>query len=266
VLPGPDACAYTIRIESLITESNGSSSMASVCGGALALMDAGIPIRAPVAGIAMGLVMEGERFVVLSDILGDEDHIGDMDFKVAGTTSGVTAIQLDNKLGSLPSEVMTQALGQAREGRLHILGEMAKALDAPRPDVAPHAPRVISIKIERNRIRDLIGKGGSTIRALQETTGVKIDIDDDGLVKVFGTSKQALDRAREKIDDLTGIPELGRTYAGRVTGVKPFGSFVRIFEGIEGLIPGVELSDGATVNVRVSGVTAQGKLQLERER
>ncbi len=266
VLPPIDVSPYTIRLESLITESNGSSSMASVCGGALALMDAGIPIKAPVAGIAMGLVKEGERFVVLSDILGDEDHIGDMDFKVAGTTGGITAIQLDNKLGSLPDEVMGQALDQAREGRLHILGEMDKALAAPRADLAPHAPRVATIRVEKNRIRDLIGSGGRTIRALQETTGVKIDIGDDGLVKVFGKTSEQLARARERIDDLTGVPELGRTYQGRVVACKPFGSFVRLFEGIEGLVQGVELSEGSVVAVRVSGVTAQGKIALERER
>lgn len=266
VLPPVEVSPYTIRLESLITESNGSSSMASVCGGALALMDAGIPIKAPVAGIAMGLVKEGERFVVLSDILGDEDHIGDMDFKVAGTAGGITAIQLDNKLGSLPDEVMGQALEQAREGRLHILGEMGKALEAPRPDLAPHAPRVASVRIEKNRIRDLIGSGGRTIRALQEVTGVKIDISDDGLVKVFGKTSDQLARARERIDDLTGVPELGRTYQGRVVACKPFGSFVRLFEGIEGLVQGVELSEGSVVAVRVSGVTAQGKIALERER
>lgn len=266
VLPPLDECPYTIRLESLITESNGSSSMASVCGGALALMDAGLPIKAPVAGIAMGLVKEGERFVVLSDILGDEDHIGDMDFKVAGTAAGVTAIQLDNKLGSLPDEVMTQALSQARDGRLHILGEMGKTLAAPRADMAPHAPRVATVRIEKNRIRDLIGSGGRTIRALQETTGVKVDIGDDGLVKLFGTSSEGLARARARVEDLTGLPELGRSYQGRVVAVKPFGSFVRLFEGIEGLLQGVELSEGAMIAVRVSGVTAQGKLALERER
>lgn len=266
VLPPLDVSPYTIRLESLITESNGSSSMASVCGGALALMDAGLPIKAPVAGIAMGLVKEGERFVVLSDILGDEDHIGDMDFKVAGTRAGVTAIQLDNKLGSLPAEVMTQALDQARAGRLHILGEMDKTLAAPRPDLAPHAPRVATVRVERNRIRDLIGSGGRTIRALQESTGVKVDIGDDGLVKLFGRSSEQLQRARERVNDLTGLPELGRTYQGRVVACKPFGSFVRLFEGIEGLVQGVELTEGATVSVRVSGVTAQGKLALERDR
>jgi polyribonucleotide nucleotidyltransferase len=266
VLPSQDECPYTIRLESLITESNGSSSMASVCGGALALMDAGIPIRAPVAGIAMGLVMEGERFVVLSDILGDEDHIGDMDFKVAGTTSGVTAIQLDNKLGSLPDAVMTRALDQARAGRLHILGEMGKTLTSPRPDVKPHAPRVRTVRIEKNRIRDLIGQGGKTIRALQEATGVKIDIGDDGLVKIFGTSAEQLGEALARVEDLTGVPELGRTYQGRVVAAKPFGSFVRLFEGIEGLVQGVELTEGSIVAVRVSGVTGHGKIALERER
>ncbi len=266
VLPEADAMPWVVRLESTITESNGSSSMASICGGALALMDAGVPLRRPVAGIAMGLVMEGERFVVLSDILGDEDHIGDMDFKVGGTTEGVTAIQLDNKLGALPDAVMSKALGQARDGRLHILGEMAKILATPRAELSPFAPRVKTTRIDRNRIRDLIGAGGKTIRALQEATGVTVNVEQDGLVKVFGRDAAALDDAMARIADLTGTPEVGKTYVGRVTAVKHFGSFVRLFEGIEGLVAGVELSEGASVTVRVAGVNHQGKLVLERER
>lgn len=264
MLPAGEEWPYTTRLESTITESNGSSSMATVCGGTLALLDAGVPMPRPVAGIAMGLVQEGEDVVVLSDILGDEDHVGDMDFKVGGTREGITAIQLDNKLGSLPLPVMEQALSQARAGLTHILDEMAKILAAPRESLGKHAPRVAVVQIQPNRIRDLIGSGGSTINGIREDTGVEIDVDDDGTVRVFGPSEEAVEAAKVRIHDLTGLPSLGETYEGRVVSVKDFGSFVRIFAGIEGLLFGEQLNMGAKVAVKVTGVNPKGKLEIQR--
>ena len=267
LIPAPEQFPYTVRLESTITESNGSSSMASICGGCLALMDAGVPLARPVAGIAMGLVQEAERFVVISDILGDEDHVGDMDFKVGGTEKGVTAIQLDNKLGAVPPEVMRQALGQARQGRLHILGEMAKVLPWPRAELSPFAPRVATLKIARNRIGDLIGPGGKSIRGIQEETGAEVEVDDAGRVRIYAASPRALEQARARVEEQTGVPVLGGEYSGRVVAVKPFGSFVRLFAGVEGLLAGItELAEGALVPVRVSGVNGEGKLVLERVR
>ena len=267
LIPPPDVLPYTVRLESTITESNGSSSMASICGGCLALQDAGVPLARPVAGIAMGLVQEGDRYVVISDILGDEDHVGDMDFKVGGTEKGVTAIQLDNKIGAVPPEVMQRALAQARQGRLHILAEMAKILPWSRPELSPIAPQVATLRIARNRIGELIGPGGKTIKGIQADTGADVEVDDDGLVKIYAGSRDALDRARARVEDVTGIPELGKEYAARVVAVKPFGSFVRLFAGVEGLLSGVvELEEGSQVQVRVSGVNAEGKLVLERLR
>ena len=267
LLPPVEQFPYTLRLESTITESNGSSSMASICGGCLALQDAGVPLARPVAGIAMGLVQEGERYVVISDILGDEDHVGDMDFKVGGTERGVTAIQLDNKLGSVPPQVMHQALAQARAGRLHILGEMAKLLPWSRAELSPYAPRVTTVKIARNRIGELIGPGGKNIRGLQEETGTEVEVNDEGLVRIYASGAEALEQARARVIDLTGLPELGREYTGRVVAVKHFGAFVRLFAGIEGLLAGaVELNEGALVPVRVSGVNPEGKLVLERVR
>jgi polyribonucleotide nucleotidyltransferase len=270
VLPGHEAFPYTIRIESEIAESNGSSSMATVCGGCLALMDAGVPISRPVAGIAMGLIKEGDATVILSDILGDEDHLGDMDFKVAGTEQGISAVQMDNKVGSLPREVLAAALEQARRGRLHILAEMAKVLAEPRPTAPGHAPRIALEKIRRNRIRDLIGPGGQIIRELQETTGTKIDVDDTGNVRIFAPAGTSLEQALESVKNLTGEPEVGRVYAGTVTGVKDFGCFVRIMGSYEGLIHVSELGSTAAVNdgdamkVRVVGADTQGRLKIER--
>lgn len=264
LLPPREQAPYTIRLESTITESNGSSSMATICGGSLALLDAGIQLPRPVAGIAMGLVKEGDQVVVLSDILGDEDHVGDMDFKVGGTEQGVTAIQLDNKLGAVPAEVMQRALEQARAGRLHILAEMAKVLAAPRAELSAHAPKVATVQIEPARIGILIGPGGKHIQGLQEETGTRVEVDDTGLVKIFSTDAAAIEQATERVHDRCGIPRLGETYAGKVTGVKHFGSFVRLFEGIEGLLPGVQLGQGDTVKVCVTGVNAEGKLQIQR--
>lgn len=244
VLPPAEAFPYTIKLESEITESNGSSSMATVCAGCLALMDGGVPVRRPVAGIAMGLICDGERTAILSDILGVEDHLGDMDFKVAGTEEGICAVQLDNKIGSLPFDVLEGALGQAREGRLHILQEMRKALSGPRGDLSPLAPRVAIMKIAPHRIRDLIGPGGRHIQDLQADTGTRVDVQDDGTVRVYAQEAGALPHARRRILDLTGEPEVGKFYRGTVTGVKEFGCFVRLFQGIEGLVHASELAPG----------------------
>jgi polyribonucleotide nucleotidyltransferase len=256
VLPSLDAFPYTIKVESEVTESNGSSSMASVCGGCLALMDAGIPITRPVAGIAMGLIQNGDRAVVLSDILGVEDHLGDMDFKVAGTENGVTAVQLDNKVGTLPFDLLQAALTQAREGRLHILNEMKKALARPRPDLAPLAPRIAVLHIRPHRIRDLIGPGGRNIQDVQASTGVRIDVNDEGLVRIYAGEAGALAQATRRVRDLTGEPEVGKYYRGTVTGVKEFGCFVRLFQGIEGLVHVSELADGPVRDV--ASVAAEG--------
>jgi polyribonucleotide nucleotidyltransferase len=276
VLPTSDAFPYTIRVESEILSSNGSSSMASICGGTLALMDAGVPLRCPVAGIAMGLIAEGDRTVILSDILGDEDHLGDMDFKVAGTETGVTALQLDNKLGSLPRAVLAQALEQARRGRGHILGEMRRICAEPRREPPVQAPRVSVLRIRPVRIRDLIGPGGRHIQGIQQATGVKIDIADDGRVQIFGPPGARLREAEAQVRRYAGTPSIGRVYRGRVTGVKDFGCFVEIFHGIEGLVPIEELDEGRVesvasvarlgdeMRVRLLGVTREGKLQLSR--
>jgi polyribonucleotide nucleotidyltransferase len=264
VLPPEEEFPYTVRLESTITESNGSSSMASVCGGSLALCDAGVPLPRPVAGIAMGLVQEGDSVVVLSDILGDEDHVGDMDFKVAGTREGITAIQLDNKLGSLPYELMERALNQARAGRLHILDEMDKILAGTRAELSAHAPKVATLQIHPGRIRTLIGSGGSTINGIRAELGVEIDIDDDGSVRVHGVDPAALEAAVERIRDLTGLPVLGQAIQARVVTVKHFGSFVRLFEGIEALLSGEQLRMGSSVEVAVTGVTYDGKLVISR--
>jgi polyribonucleotide nucleotidyltransferase len=275
VLPSRERFPYTVKIESEITSSNGSSSMASVCGGCLALMDAGVPILRPVAGIAMGLIREGDRVAVLSDILGDEDHLGDMDFKVAGTEKGVTAVQLDNKVGALPFDLLDRALEQAREGRMHILGEMAKALPRPRAELSPNAPRVAFLKIGVHRIRDLIGSGGRVIQALQADTQTKVDVSDDGTVRIYALDAASLKLAVRRVHDLTDEPEIGRVYRGVVTGVKEFGVFVRLFEGIEGLVHASELAhgpiqdpsqvaaEGDEMVVRVLG-TDRGKIRLSR--
>jgi polyribonucleotide nucleotidyltransferase len=239
-------------------------------------MDAGVPIRRPVAGIAMGLVQEGEKAVVLSDILGIEDHLGDMDFKVAGTEDGITAVQLDNKVGALPIELLARALEQARRGRLAILSEMARELAAPRSSLSRHAPRIAILKIRPHRIRDLIGPGGRHIQDVQADTGVKIEVEDDGTVRIYAPEAAALAPAERRVRDLTGEPEVGRLYRGTVTGVKEFGCFVRLFEGIEGLVHASELAEGPirapsqvategdSMVVKVLGVD-QGRIQLSRK-
>ncbi len=277
VLPTPEIFPYTIKLESEITSSNGSSSMATVCGGCLALMDAGVPIARPVAGIAMGLIREEERVAILSDILGDEDHLGDMDFKVAGSDAGITAVQLDNKIGAVPLRLLRDALAQAREGRIHILGKMRAALAKPRADLSPHAPRVDTLRIGVHRIRDLIGPGGRVIQDLQADSGSKIDVSDDGLVRVYAPDVASLQQTMRRVRDLTGEPEVGRIYRGVVTGVKDFGVFVRLFQGIEGLVHATELaagpvrdasqiaSEGDEMVVKVLGVDGQGKIRLSRK-
>lgn len=270
VLPSFESFPYVVRIVSEIMESNGSSSMATVCGGSMALMDAGVPITAPVAGIAMGLIKEGDRFAVLSDILGDEDHLGDMDFKVTGTKDGICAIQMDIKLDGLPGEVLAQALNQAREGRMHILGKMAEVIDKTRPNLSPNAPRILTIRINPDRIRDVIGQGGKTIRALQEQTGTEINITDDGTVNIASTDERSAQKAVQMIEALTAEPEVGTVYLGRIKRIKPFGVFVEILPGVEGMCPREEMTDqrvnriedicqeGDEIVVKMIAMTRQG--------
>jgi polyribonucleotide nucleotidyltransferase len=274
VMPDTDSFPYTIRIVSEITESNGSSSMASVCGSSLSMMDAGVPISAPVAGVAMGLIKETEGFAVLTDILGDEDHLGDMDFKVAGTTTGVTALQMDIKIEGITREIMGQALSQANEGRLHILAEMNKAISAPREEVSDFAPRYITIKINPDKIRDVIGKGGATIRSITEETGASIDIDDDGNVKIASVDLEAGNEARRRIEQITADVEVGSIYDGKVAKLMDFGAFVTILPGKDGLVHISQISDervqnvsdklseGDIVKVKVLEVDKQGRIRL----
>ena len=235
-LPDEEAFPYTVRVVSEITESNGSSSMASVCGSSLALMDAGVPMKAPVAGVAMGLVKEGERFAVLTDILGDEDHLGDMDFKVAGTANGVTALQMDIKIDGITEEIMEQALAQAHDARLHILGEMNKVIDASRPTVADHAPSMVTLKVDPEKIRDIIGKGGATIRSIVDETGAEVDVQDDGSVRIYAEDGTAKDAAVARIEAITAEAEVGKIYRGRVANIVDYGAFVNILPGKDGLL------------------------------
>jgi polyribonucleotide nucleotidyltransferase len=274
VLPKKEEFPYTIRIVSEITESNGSSSMATVCGSSLSLMDAGAPLPRPVAGIAMGLIKEGDRFAVLSDILGDEDHLGDMDFKVAGTVNGVTALQMDIKITSITEEIMRIALAQAQEGRIHILGEMAKALDHARGAVSQNAPRITVINIPKDKIREVIGTGGKVIREITETTGAKIDIEDDGTIKVAATDAKAAQRAIDWIKGIVAEPELGVIYTGKVVKVVDFGAFVNFLGSRDGLVHISELAPqrvgkttdvvnmGDEVKVKVIGFDDRGKIKL----
>ena len=250
VLPDEADFPYTMRIVSEITESNGSSSMASVCGGVLSLMDAGVPLKRPVAGVAMGLVMEGNRYAILSDIAGAEDHYGDMDFKVTGTSEGITALQMDIKVGGINAMILQEALEQARKGRLHILGKMAEALAEPREDISPYAPRIITLKIHPDKIRDVIGKGGSVIRSITEETGAKIDIQDDGTVLIATADGEAAERAIARIRALTAEAEIGETYLGTVSRIVDFGAFVEILPGLDGLLHISEISDRRVRDVR----------------
>ncbi|RMD78292.1 MAG: polyribonucleotide nucleotidyltransferase [Gammaproteobacteria bacterium] len=274
VMPDMSTYPYSIRVVSEITESNGSSSMASVCGASLSLMDAGVPIKAPVAGVAMGLVKEGERFAVLTDILGDEDHLGDMDFKVAGTAEGVTALQMDIKIRGITREIMEVALEQAREGRLHILAEMAKVISEPRKELSAYAPRYITFKIDPERIRDVIGKGGVTIRAITEETGTEIDIADDGTVNIAAVDLEAGLEAKRRIEEITADVEVGKVYEGRVAKLMDFGAFVNILPGRDGLVHISQISEervqnvsdklreGDIVRVKVLEVDKQGRVRL----
>ncbi len=274
VMPTQEEFPYVIRVVSEITESNGSSSMASVCGTSLALMDAGVPIKAPVAGVAMGLIKEGDQFAVLTDIMGDEDHLGDMDFKVAGTEAGVNALQMDIKIDGITKEIMEKALAQAQEARLHILSEMGKVISAPRGDMSEYAPRIISFRIDPEKIRDVIGKGGSTIRSITEETGASIDIDDSGTVKVASVDKAASDEARRRIELITADVEVGKVYEGRVAKLMDFGAFVTILPGKDGLVHisqiseervqnvSDKLSEGDVIKVKVLEVDKQGRIRL----
>jgi len=273
-LPTKEAFPYTIRVVSEITESNGSSSMASVCGSSLALMDAGVPLPRPVAGIAMGLIKEGEDFAVLSDILGDEDHLGDMDFKVAGTSDGITALQMDIKITSITKEIMKIALGQAKDGRLHILGEMSKGLDGARDSVSGNAPRIVTFSIPKDKIREVIGTGGKVIREICEQTGAKIDIDDDGTIKVASVDSDAGQRAIDWIKGIVAEPELGVIYNGKVVKTVDFGAFVNFLGSKDGLVHVSELAPrrvekvtdvikmGDSVKVKVIGFDDRGKVKL----
>lgn len=250
VLPDEADFPYTLRIVSDITESNGSSSMASVCGGCLSLMDAGVPLKRPVAGVAMGLVMEGNRYAILSDIAGAEDHYGDMDFKVTGTSDGITALQMDIKVGGINAMILQEALEQARKGRLHILGIMEKAIAEPRADISPYAPRIITMHIHPDKIRDVIGKGGATIRSITEETGAKIDIEDDGTVLIATADGDAAQAAIARIKALTAEAEIGETYLGTVSRIVDFGAFVEILPGLDGLLHISEISDRRVRDVR----------------
>jgi polyribonucleotide nucleotidyltransferase len=274
MLPTKDEFPYTLRVVSEITESNGSSSMATVCGSSLALMDAGVPLRAPIAGIAMGLILEGSRYAVLTDILGDEDHLGDMDFKVAGTEQGVTALQMDIKIAGITEEIMRVALDQAHEGRIHILGEMAKAISSSRSELGEHAPRIEQIKIPVDKIRDVIGTGGKVIREIVEKTGAKINVEDDGTVRVASADGESIRAALKWIRGLTAEPEVGEIYDGKIVKVMDFGAFVNFFGPKDGLVHISELAqqrvgktsdvvkEGQAVKVKLLGFDDRGKVRL----
>ncbi|WIG55875.1 MAG: Polyribonucleotide nucleotidyltransferase [Rhodanobacteraceae bacterium] len=274
VKPSMEEFPYVIRCVSEITESNGSSSMASVCGSSLAMMDAGVPLKAPVAGIAMGLVKEGNDYVVLSDIMGDEDHLGDMDFKVAGTAEGVSALQMDIKIDGITEEIMRTALAQAHKGRMHILGEMAKAISTPRGEMSEYAPRLLTIKIHPDKIREVIGKGGATIRSITEETGTTIDISDDGTVVIASVNREAADNAKHRIEQIVADVEPGRIYEGKVVKLMDFGAFVTILPGKDGLVHVSQISnervekvsdklkEGDVVKVKVLEVDKQGRIRL----
>ncbi|QAY76797.1 polyribonucleotide nucleotidyltransferase [Sphingosinicella sp. BN140058] len=274
VLPTHEEFPYTIRVTSDITESNGSSSMASVCGGSLALMDAGVPLKRPVSGIAMGLILEGKDFAVLSDILGDEDHLGDMDFKVAGTSEGITSLQMDIKIAGITQEIMKTALEQAKAGRAHILDEMAKALDQTRTELSAHAPRIETMTIDKTKIRDVIGTGGKVIREIVATTGAKVDIDDEGIIKISSSDLSQIEAARRWIQGIVEEPEVGKVYTGKVVNLVDFGAFVNFMGGKDGLVHVSEiknervekvadaLSEGQEVKVKVLEIDPRGKVRL----
>jgi polyribonucleotide nucleotidyltransferase len=274
MLPTTDEFPYTIRVLSDITESNGSSSMATVCGGSLSMMDAGVPLKRPVAGIAMGLILEGTDFAVISDILGDEDHLGDMDFKVAGTSEGITSLQMDIKVAGITEEIMKVALAQAKDGRAHILGEMAKALDQTRTELSAHAPRIETMQIAKDKIREVIGTGGKVIREIVATTGAKVDIDDEGLIKISSSDLSQIEAARQWIHGIVAEPEVGTVYTGKVANIVDFGAFVTFMPGKDGLVHVSEiknervenvrdvLSEGQEVKVKLLEVDQRGKVRL----
>ncbi|MCL4164346.1 UNVERIFIED_CONTAM: hypothetical protein GTU68_008958, partial [Idotea baltica] len=274
VMPDQETFPYTIRVVSEITESNGSSSMASVCGSSLALMDAGVPIKAPVAGIAMGLVKEGDEYAVLTDILGDEDHLGDMDFKVAGTREGINALQMDIKIDGITREIMEKALNQAHGARLHILDEMENAISKPRAELSEFAPRYVTMKINPDKIREVIGKGGETIRSITEQTGAQIDISDDGTIKIAAVDGVAGNKAKAMIEAITAEAEVGKIYEGKVAKIMDFGAFVTILPGKDGLVHISQISDervedvsahlqeGQTVRVKLLEIDRQGRMRL----
>ena len=274
MLPARGEFPYTIRVVSEITESNGSSSMATVCGTSLALMDAGVPLKSPVAGIAMGLILEGERFAVLSDILGDEDHLGDMDFKVAGTAAGITSLQMDIKIAGITEEIMKVALGQAKGGREHILGEMSKALSASRSQLGEYAPRIETMKIPVDKIREVIGSGGKVIREIVEKTGAKVNIEDDGTIKIASADGKSIEAAIKWIKSIVSEPEAGQIYDGSVVKVMEFGAFVNFFGAKDGLVHISELAprrvqkvqdvvkEGDKVKVKFLGMDERGKVRL----
>ncbi len=274
VMPDMSVYPYVIRVVSEVTESNGSSSMASVCGGSLSMMDAGVPLKSPVAGIAMGLIKEDEGFAVISDILGDEDHLGDMDFKVAGTQTGITALQMDIKIDGITREIMEQALAQAKDGRLHILNEMAGVISEPRSEMSAYAPRILTLQINPEKIRDVIGKGGATIRAITEETGTSIDITDDGVVKIASVDQAAGEEARRRVEEVTAEVEVGKIYEGKVVKLMDFGAFVSILPGRDGLVHisqisnervenvSEKLTEGDVIEVKVLEVDKQGRIRL----
>jgi polyribonucleotide nucleotidyltransferase len=273
-MPSLESFPYTIRVVSEITESNGSSSMASVCGSSLALMDAGVPVKSPVAGIAMGLVKEDDRFVVLSDILGDEDHLGDMDFKVAGSKDGISALQMDIKIQGITEEIMKTALAQAKEGRAHILGEMAKALPETRTELSEHAPRIETMQIPKDKIREVIGTGGKVIREIVAETGAKVDIDDEGVIKIASSDLAKIEAARQWIQGIVAEPEVGKVYTGKVASIVDFGAFVTFMPGKDGLVHVSEIknervenvrdviSEGQDVKVKLLEIDPRGKVRL----
>ena len=274
VLPPATEFPYTIRIVSEITESNGSSSMATVCGASLSMMDAGVPLKAPVAGVAMGLILEGEKFAVLTDILGDEDHLGDMDFKVAGTDAGITSLQMDIKVAGITPQIMSQALDQAKDARKHILGEMAKALTEGRADFSIHAPRIETMQINPEKIREVIGSGGKVIRAIVEESGAKVDINDEGIIKIASPDGKCIDKARELINSIVAEPEQDKIYTGKVVKIMDFGAFVNFFGKRDGLVhvsqmtferganPKDLVKEGQEVKVKLMGFDDRGKVRL----
>ena len=274
VLPAATDFPYTIRIVSEITESNGSSSMATVCGASLSMMDAGVPLKAPVAGVAMGLILEGDKFAILTDILGDEDHLGDMDFKVAGTAAGITSLQMDIKVTGITEEIMRQALAQANDARMHILGEMAKSLTEGRAEFSVHAPRIETMQINPDKIREVIGSGGKVIRSIVEESGAKVDINDDGIIKLASPDASCIEKAREMINAIVAEPEAGKIYNGKVVKIMDFGAFVNFFGKRDGLVhisqmtwerganPKDLVKEGQMVKVKLMGFDDRGKVRL----